>query len=158
MKCKDRKILSKFISTILIIVLVFHLLWYINYSKFPKVSGYEQGVKNYYKEFEEYIISYHPPQYPSFTGNYAISDYEEDVQIIFWPKTLMKKESEIGVILHNKENNTSYLFYVDDQFRYLADKSTLDEPEEEIALKLLENNESKLKEYMTVLLEEIESK
>ena len=70
----------------------------------------------------------------------------------------MKKESEIGVTLYNKENNTSYSFYVDDQFRYLADKSTLDEPEEEIALKLLEKKEGKLKEYMTVLLDEIESK
>lgn len=143
---KSKKIM---LAIIAIVIIGFHGLWYLNYSQFKRLEGYELAVNDYYKEFDGYTISYHLPKYPQFTGNYSISGDNDTVGLILWPKSLIKQKSEMVATIYNEEDKTNYEISVNQNLDYEG------EEEDKLVQRLLKEKKERLEECKTKLMEEI---
>lgn len=153
MKVKNKRFFV--VLSIVIAILGFQILWYVNYTQFRRPDGYELAVNDYYKNFDGYTVSYHSPEYPKFTGNYAISDNEDKITIILWPETVLRRKPKFGVSMYNDENEIVYLINVDENLKYIEGENNFDIQEKKIVLSLLKTNEVVLNNFMKILLGEI---
>lgn len=149
---KSRKLKVVLLIT-LGIVLIFHILWYLNYSNFVTLNGFEKSKLLYIKDYDNYTISYNKPKYPNFSGNYSISNKSNELSYLLWPKNIFHGE-KTGVSLYNSEDKINYLIYVDSNLNYI-EGTGLDENQIVIVKKLLEKNKNELIKYKTILEKEI---
>lgn len=108
---KKAKIKLIIILSLLGILLIFHLIWYINFSSYKKYTQTNMFIKDdyrssHYADYEnEYTYSVFAPNYPQFTGNLAItphmtenrSEGETIVSLVIWPNAFVGYEVGVTV-------------------------------------------------------------
>ncbi len=148
--------LKLIISAIILSLLTYHILWFINYQQFSKPGGYLKGYRNYSKEVDNLIISYKPPTYPSFSGNYAVTSDKGEITIIVWPKRLFRNETRIGLMIYDEVSEKGYNFYVNQNLDYNEKLSNLDEIKKKEAQELQVKKKEKIKKFLKALERELE--
>lgn len=120
MKLKNR-IAFKIFVVIVIIFIVYSVLWYIN-SMFYEYPSKEYGkFDGYYVKTDMNGFSYtlSRPGYVSFTGNYAITNADDTLSVLIWPRNLFNNDNIYGVQIYDEATEHGYMFYVDSDFSYI---------------------------------------
>lgn len=136
---------------IIMFFLIYNIIWFFNYKSYGSISDdYEKFDGMYVKEDKrkfDYTWSY--PKYLSFTGNYAITNEDDTLSLIIWPKSLLKKESRFGLQIYSKVKKEGYMFYIDREMNYLYPENIdFSEKQEEEILKLMKAHETEIKDLM----------
>lgn len=146
----------KFISLLVLSIVVYNTVWGINYYNFKTTKeGYKKNVKTYSKKIDNYSVSYYKPEYLQFTGNYAISNYGDTLSIILWPPNIFEKDTSYGLRIYDNNEKHGYMFYVDKDLNYLPN-NILDDFDGEKAKKLLIVNNDELFRMLNVLEAEVQ--
>lgn len=149
---KNHKILAILLGAFLI----FNILWLINHFSFTKPDGdFKESANAYYKPKDDYTISYKPPSYPSFEGNYAISTEGDLLSVLIWPGTIFDKTKEYGVSVYDQANNQGYMFYIDENLNFINGKSGLSVDEDSKAQELFKAQHQELSKLVEILEDEI---
>lgn len=130
-------------KTIIVILLSFHLVWMLNWIPYYiHSSGYEKSKISCEKHIDGmtfYVVS---PVYPSFTGNYAITN-EEGMVLIIWPRSISHTTAEYGF------DSEKYRCYIDKSGRYCRhDVMPYSEEEEKEIEEFIKNNRDILMEMI----------
>lgn len=113
---------SKPIKIIFLLLILFNLVWIMNWYSYHKYTDhYVKSKHNYYCEVNNYACTIAPPKYPLFTGNYAITD-ENGLGIVIWPHFLdFYPPEEYGIEIHVDEDMI-YRFYTNKNLSYVEHK------------------------------------
>ena len=87
------------------------------------------------------------PDYPSFTGNYAITNADDTLSLIIWPKSLFREESRFGLQMYDDVWKEGYMFYVDRDMKYSdAENPGFSEREKEKILDWMERRDAEIRQ------------
>ena len=114
------------------VILLFHLAWagnyFLNYRPYTKtVPMHESG--EYFLMTDNYDLSVAMPSYPTFTGNLAITNKNDDLSFIIWPS--IGATPEIGLQILGPDGVT-YSVILDQSLNYDSGKNPSDMPKEQI--------------------------
>lgn len=114
------------------VILLFHLAWagnyFLNYRPYTKtVPMHESG--EYFLMTDNYDLSVAMPSYPTFTGNLAITNKNDDLSFIIWPS--IGATPEIGLQILGPDGVT-YSVILDQSLNYDSEKNPADMPKEQI--------------------------
>lgn len=129
--------------------LIFNLIWFLNYRSYGTVSGdYERYNGMYVKEdSREFDYTWSGPDYPSFNGNYAITNADDTLSLIIWPKSLFREESWFGLQMYDDVWKEGYMFYVDRDMNYSdAENPEFSEREKEKILDWMEKRDAEIRQ------------
>lgn len=145
------KVGKKVLTIIVGVMLVWNIFWGINYYTYYKfVGAYTKDKICYIKGDGKYTYSVSCPTYFDFTGNFAVSnDNENNLFLIIWPNLFMLGSEKTGIMIN--DNEVVYSFYVDEKMNYTPSKDIpyTDEEEKYIDV-LLEENRVKLNEMWSL--------
>lgn len=104
MKKKFFKIVALIVG---IVVIVFHIVWFYNYSLFEKFTDGLKEIKRFesFSTIESgYIYHVKCPSYTSFTGNLGVVTENNEYALIIWPSRF--KDTEYGVMIPSENGNS----------------------------------------------------
>lgn len=114
------------------VILLFHLAWagnyFLNYRPYTKtVPIHESG--EYFLMTDNYDLSVAMPSYPTFTGNLAITNKNDDLSLLIWPSIV--GSPEIGLQILGLDG-VIYSVILDQSLNYDNEKNPSDIPKEQI--------------------------
>lgn len=139
----------KLVTGIFIFILGFHLVWLINYMMFYQPADYSSDT--HFKIKDKVTLSYSPPSYPSFTGNYAIANADDSTSLLIWPKNFFNQKMRYGVMLYDKEEDRGWMFYVNCRLEYDDNYNVFSADSEAYLLSLLKVRQDELKSLKCIL-------
>lgn len=136
------------------IVLVWNIIWVVNYYGYYKYStGYTKSPINYFKSEKDYTYTVDGPSYLRLTGNFAITN-NDDLSIVIWPSLFMRS-AEYGISIDDKKKNVTYRFYVNGGLDYLRHKEmNYSQSDEDYIKSLLQKKNKELSEMQQLAEEE----
>jgi hypothetical protein len=138
---------------VLLVVALWHFIWFANYYTFYKDSaGYEKYKVNYAKFVDGYSFTLQCPRYPSFTGNYAVGN--ETAGLIIWPGFFARGDTAYGLELYSEQKKMYYRFYVDSDMKFLDVSNNFTNTEKKIILSLLDKYNVEIKEIFQLAVKE----
>lgn len=133
---------------VLTIVLIYHIVWFLNYTKYIEYSkDYKRLNEAYLKSDDMFVYTIAPPKYPSFIGNFSITLQDSSLGLIIWPSFFNKTSWEFGIIIFENNLAQGYQVYVDNNMKYQDEKNYVYEViEKEKIISLIESKEEYLKQ------------
>lgn len=134
---------------LLFLAIICTVIWLANYLQYQKYSfGYEDYGLCLGKTTEDYQYSLKYPGFASFTGNFAISNKNDTIGIIIWPKPFLAgnfEEYKTGLRIYDNDINHGYMFYVNSHMEYLPHKKNYFSEEDEAYIrKFLKENKNEI--------------
>jgi hypothetical protein len=113
------KLIKKIGLTILVLLLVWHVVWLGNYYAYYDLSdGYQRHYINMVRFEKDYTYTLQCPRYPSFVGNFALSN-NDNILIIVWPGLFVNESYTYGLEIYDEDIDQTYRIYVDSELNYL---------------------------------------
>lgn len=134
-------------SCVVIFFIVFLIsAWSLNfYQYYRQTEGYLKSPISYVKSETDYTYTVGCPDIGSFVGNYALSN-NEDVVLLIWPNLFMWGTHTYGVRIFNEDENCKWGFYVNEKLEYISSENNeLDESRVEKCKQLLNEHLKELK-------------
>lgn len=135
----------------IVFVLLWNVIWAANYLKYrQKGEGYENYQNKFSNVKDGYSYTVKCPDLFSFTGNYAVTNEDNTITLIVWPKLFLKgafEEYKMGLQIYDNEMSHGYMFYIDSNLAYIRNENNPFTPEEEETIeRLLEKRQEGLRE------------
>lgn len=158
MKTKIR-IKGKYVLiVVLLAILIVHGLWWGNRALYNKyiTDDYRAPHRSLYgKNVSGINYSVKKPGYPSFHGNFAITNNDGTISLIIWPGVFFIGDYEYGLQIYDNDIEQGYMLYVDKDLNYLdTEKNKYVVDGKEIILEILQKNAQELQEILQLTQEE----
>ena len=122
---KSRKFFRAILAMLAVLLIAWLVVWYINCSEYKiyTARNYEKLDNCYIKEANGLCYTISCPTIESLVGNYAITNHDDSISIIIWPKYIGHTTYTFGLQIKDRETGTGYMVYVNDKMKYLEESN-----------------------------------
>ena len=123
-----KKIILGIVALFVIAVVVYLILWYVNYKSYDQYVNQEEVIyaaeNGYLMENESNLLYYvKKPDFLSFTGNLVGQTEDDRISVFLWPTLFCQEIKEQGVILKTENKEDAFLLYLDEELDYDSQKN-----------------------------------
>ena len=125
-----KKIILGIVALFVIAVVVYLILWYVNYKSYDQYVNQEEVIyaaeNGYLMENESNLLYYvKKPDFLSFTGNLVGQTEDDRISVFLWPTLFCQEIKEQGVILKTENKEDAFLLYLDEELDYDSQKNKI---------------------------------
>ena len=157
-----KKIILGIVALFVIAVVVYLILWYVNYKSYDQYVNQEEVIyaaeNGYLMENESNLLYYvKKPDFLSFTGNLVGQTEDDRISVFLWPTLFCQEIKEQGVILKTENKEDAFLLYLDEELDYDSQKNKeLDTEQAERAQELYEIQKENMSNVKTRIYSDID--
>ena len=123
MRINKKKLIIISIIITLIACLSYTIIWLINYNSYNRfidesLTKLHYSHNSFVDRSSSTIFGVKKPAFLSFTGNLTCVSDDGTITILIWPSFMSIKTNEIGIMISDDVNKSTYMVYVDNNLNF----------------------------------------